>query len=78
MPGRAAAGQSERMTKTNCAILSREFPAEELTPLSAIRPKVAALIRRAHPQLGDESLISIAALAPFRAEYVRGVLEEWM
>ena len=59
-----------------CSILNSAFPPEELTPLSAIRPQIAALIRRSHPQLTDDSLISTAALAPFRAEYVRGVLEE--
>ena len=61
---------------TKCSILNREFPAEELTPLSALRPKIAALIRKAHPALTDSSLISTAALAPVRADYVRSVLEE--
>jgi uncharacterized membrane protein len=64
------------MNSSTCAILNREFPAEELTPLSAIRPNVAALIRKTHPDLGDDSLVSTAALAPFRAAYVRNVLEE--
>ena len=64
------------MTTSICSILQRDFPSEELTPLSAIRPQIAALIRRGHPQLADGSLISTSALAPFRAEYVRGVLEE--
>ena len=66
------------MTKQNCSILHRPFPAENLTPLSAIRPQVAAFIRRGHPDLADESLVSTEALAPFRAAYVRGVLEEDM
>jgi uncharacterized membrane protein len=66
------------MTKQTCSILHRPFPSEDLTPLSAIRPQIAALIRRGHPELSDESLVSTAALAPFRAEYVRGVLEEDM
>jgi uncharacterized membrane protein len=64
------------MTNAACAILHRDFPAEELIPLSAVRPNVSTLVRRAHPELGDDSLISTAALAPFRAEYVRAVLEE--
>jgi uncharacterized membrane protein len=64
------------MTNATCAILHREFPAEELIPLSAVRPNVAALVRRAHPDLSEDSAISTAALAPFRAEYVRAVLEE--
>ena len=64
------------MSNFTCSILNREFPAEELIPFSAIRPTVAALVLKAHPQLTDASLISTAALAPFRAEYVRSVLEE--
>ena len=76
--GRVRCGILLRMTKQTCSILHRPFPSEDLTPLSAIRPQIAALIRRGHPELGDESLISTAALAPFRAEYVRGVLEEDM
>lgn len=61
---------------STCAILNREFPAEELIPISAIRPKIAACVRRAHPNLQDTDCISLTALAPFRAEYVRIVLEE--
>ncbi len=64
------------MSNATCAILHREFPLEELTPLAAIRPKIAALIRRGHPEIADDSLVSITALAPIRAEYVRAVLEE--
>ena len=44
--------------------------------MSAVRPKVAALIRSAHPELAETSVVSTAALAPFRAAYVRNVLEE--
>ena len=64
------------MTDNQCSILRREFCAEELIPLSAVRPRVAALVRRAHPEIKEDGLISTTALAPFRAEYVRGVLEE--
>jgi len=64
------------MPAATCSILHKEFSAEELTPLSAVRPSVVQLVRRAHPELEDDSLISPAALAPFRAEYVRSVLEE--
>lgn len=64
------------MNESTCAILNREFPPEELIPLSAVRPKVAALIRKAYPDLTDTSVVSTAAIAPFRAAYVRNVLEE--
>lgn len=59
-----------------CAITHREFPSEEVTVLSAVRPQLAALIRRRHPDLTDESSISLDALGQFRAEYVRSVLQE--
>ena len=64
------------MSHSACSILHSEFPPGELAPLYAIRPQIAALIRRGQPQLAEDSLISNTALAPFRAEYVRGVLEE--
>ena len=64
------------MGNRTCAVLNRDFPVSELTPLSAIRPKVAELIRQAHPTLDDKSFISTTVLATFRAAYVRGVLEE--
>ncbi len=41
-----------------------------------MRPQLAALIRRRHPDLTDESSISLDALGQFRAEYVRSVLQE--
>ncbi|MEK0451859.1 MAG: hypothetical protein RL088_4127 [Verrucomicrobiota bacterium] len=59
-----------------CAITNKEFPDHEVMPLSAIRPQIAAIIRRRHPELQDESLISHDAIGIFRADYVRGVLEE--
>ena len=64
------------MNESTCAILNREFPPEELIPLSAVRPKVVTLIRKSYPDLADTSVVSTAALAPFRAAYVRNVLEE--
>ena len=59
-----------------CAILHRKFAAEDLMPLSAIRPRIAAIVRRDHPDLTDTSLVSAEALAPVRAEYVRKILAE--
>ena len=59
-----------------CAITHREVPNEDLTVLSAIRPQLAALIQRRHPDLTAESLVSHEALGQFRAEYVRNVLQE--
>lgn len=63
------------MSTSNCSITHQEFPAEELIPLSAIRPRVARLIKRDHPAVTDASLISLPELNRYRAEYVRQVLE---
>jgi uncharacterized membrane protein len=65
-----------RKTMSTCTLTHREFPNEELTPLSAIRPRLAQLIRSRHPELAEGSLVSLEALGTFRAEYVRNVLEE--
>jgi uncharacterized membrane protein len=59
-----------------CAILHRKFHAEDLMPLSAIRPRIAAMVREKYPGLTEDSLISAEALAPVRSEYVRNRLEE--
>lgn len=59
-----------------CSITNRECPLDELTHLASIRPQVARLILREHPALEPSSLISLDAIAQFRAEYVRSVLEE--
>ena len=63
------------MNTTACSITKREFPSEELIPLSAIRPKVAQLIRQQHPELDENSTICQTELNRFRGEYVRHVLE---
>ncbi len=63
------------MSANVCCISKREFPSEELIPLSLIRPKVANLIREGHPELNDESTICQTELNRYRAEYVRRVLE---
>ncbi len=59
-----------------CALSQREHSLDELTPLTALRPQIVQLIRRAHPELPDDSLVSAAELARFRAEYVQHVIVE--
>jgi hypothetical protein len=61
------------MVNPTCSILHRRFPVDQLTLFSAIHPNIAALIRRAHPHLSENSVVSNSALAPFRAEYLRSV-----
>jgi len=59
-----------------CSITQKEYPEEETTVLSAIHPQLSKRIRAKHPDLTDESPVSFAALGPFRAAYVRQVLED--
>ena len=63
------------MSTSICGISKREFPSEELVPLSAVRPKIARLIRHDHPGLAEDSAVCLAELNRYRAEYVRQVLE---
>ena len=59
-----------------CSLSHRETSPEDLTLLSALRPQLAKLIRDRHPELTEESLVSIDALGPYRADYVRRILEQ--
>ena len=63
------------MSASICCVSKREFPPDELIPLSAIRPKVARIIRDEHPDLNEHSTICHTELNRYRAEYVRQVLE---
>jgi len=64
------------LTMPLCAITRLEVPVEDSTLLSAVRPQLARLVRGKYPELKDDSIISHEALGPFRAAYVRSVLEE--
>ncbi len=57
-----------------CGLSRREYPLDDLTPLTALRPQIVQLIRRAHPELPEDSLVSTAELARFRAEHVQRVI----
>lgn len=59
-----------------CSISHLETAPEDLTVISALRPQLAKLIRERHPELTDESVVSVDALGPYRADYVRRVIEE--
>lgn len=46
-----------------------------LTPLSALRPRIADIIRRDHSDIAPDSLISEEVVNSARLEYVRNILE---
>ncbi len=58
-----------------CAITGLPNRKRDLTPLDAVRPSLADHIRKDHPGLGGDSLISQAQLAKYRMQYVEDLLE---
>ena len=60
---------------SHCAICGQTFSADELVPGEVIRPRLARLIRHAHPNWKDNDSICLDDLNRFRMDYVRQVLE---
>jgi uncharacterized membrane protein len=59
-----------------CSLTQRQFPMDELVPLSAIRPQLLKMIRETHPELLAAHFISVEELGKFRGQYVRRVIED--
>ena len=70
--GAAPEGDSVRNV---CAISGLPNRKRDLIPLDNVRPSLADHIRKEHPGLGGEALISKAQLAKFRMKYVEELLE---
>ena len=70
----AGAVESET-SRSKCAISGLTFRKRELTPLDNVRPSLADHIRKDHPGLGGDALISAAQLAKYRMKYVEELLE---
>lgn len=58
-----------------CAISGREHPKKGLISLDAIRPSLADRVRRDHPHLAHDAVISLAELARYRSIYVEELLK---
>ena len=58
-----------------CAISGKSIPLARLTPLSALRPRIADQLRAAHPNLPPDALISDEVVNAARLDYVRSLLE---
>jgi uncharacterized membrane protein len=58
-----------------CAISGLPARKRDLIPLDAVRPSLADHIRKDHPNLQGDSLISTATLARYRMKYVEELLE---
>jgi uncharacterized membrane protein len=62
--------------KAACAITGREWPRRQLVNLETIRPSLAERIRRDHPDLRHDALISRQELQRFRSTYVEEMLRD--
>jgi uncharacterized membrane protein len=58
-----------------CSICGKNYPREELVNGALVRPAVAELILRDHPDWSPKGLVCLTDLNQYRWEYVRRVLE---
>jgi len=59
-----------------CDATGRTLPANEVVPISALRPNVAKTILERFPLLNEDSHVSMAVVSNARIEYARAMLEE--
>lgn len=57
-----------------CSLTGRSLPKRELVSLDALRPALAAAIRKDHPELGASALIAQDQIAAYRSRYVNSLL----
>jgi uncharacterized membrane protein len=65
-----------RDRRERCAVTKKLRPRKELTQLDSLRPELADFIRREHPKLAEDALISKAAVNAYRSRYVEELLRE--
>jgi uncharacterized membrane protein len=71
------ANSSKSLTeKVPCAITGREWPRHQLINLETVRPSLADRIRRDHPDLPPDAMISRQELQKFRSAYVEEMLRD--
>jgi uncharacterized membrane protein len=58
-----------------CAVCGKHRPASEMVPAALVRPAVAALIRRDHPDWSAQDAICLADLHRYRLAHLAEVLE---
>ncbi len=62
--------------KAACAITGQEWPRRHLINFETIRPNLAERIRRDHPDLAPDALISKTEIERYRAAYVEELLRD--
>ena len=68
-------GAFAELAKNTCAISGLPNRKRDLIPLDAVRPSLADRIRKEHPDLSGDALISTPELAKYRMKYVEDLLE---
>ena len=69
-------GDQPKRTGFKCAISGRTLPASQLVSLELLRPAVAEHIRKEHPELGPDSLVSLREADRYRMRYVEELLRQ--
>jgi len=64
-----------RKERLPCAVSGRERPRKDLLSLEDIRPALAERIRRDHPNIAPDALVSQGVLARYRTLYVEELLK---
>lgn len=59
-----------------CALTGRELPAQDLVNIDALRPALAAAIRRDHPDLPENARIGQEEIARYRSRYINALLAD--
>jgi uncharacterized membrane protein len=70
------AKQNATKTDLKCAITGRALPRSQLVPLELLRPSIAERIRKDHPGLAHDALISRLEADRYRILYVEELLRE--
>jgi uncharacterized membrane protein len=66
----------EPTTRCKCAITGRELPRHEAVHLDELRPSLVERIKREHPDLKADAVISRSEVARFRSLYVEEMLRD--
>ncbi len=74
--GAVAVAAPPRDRRERCAVTKKLRPRKDLVLLNSLRPELADFIRRDHPKLGEDALVSKAAVNAYRSRYVEELLRE--
>ena len=65
-------------TRVRCEVCGKSKALDEVMPVELVRPSVADMIRREHPDLPSSGFVCDDDLEHYRAEYIEDALETEM